>query len=94
MYPPGDKKTPTWLAGTSAFSFLHVLRRDASSIRSLWLRESDMMLNESMNQDQAYQGTITARKPPRTKVRPIGAGSRTTKRRRPAIHGFPAAGPP
>ena len=179
MYPPGDKKTPTLLAGTSAFSFLDVLRRDARRIRILWLRESDMMLTESMNQDQAYQGTITARKPPRTKVagvqegrmtsgppqascalfmanlparrasaihinrrypqatwpnaptciqvtvtcslselrpgileiletralpghdrrtswtkvRPIGARSRTTKRRRPAIHGFPGAGP-
>jgi hypothetical protein len=33
--PPGDAKTPTSLAATSAFSFLDVLRRDVGGIRSL-----------------------------------------------------------
>ena len=35
VYPPGDAKTPTLPAATSAFSFLDVLWRDAREIRSL-----------------------------------------------------------
>jgi hypothetical protein len=68
MYPPGDEKTPTLLAATSAFAFLDVLRRDAWRLHSVRLRESEMMLTESTNRNHACQETITVRQPQRTNV--------------------------